>query len=96
MIALYALGKTTEVYYASLVRTLKTENGDIDVRMVVVGHERWHDEHGQMLLEPEIRVEAYWTSLDESGRRGTGSRVGDHQRGTSEQCHAELKSEFGR
>ncbi len=81
-----------EVYYASLVRTLETGNGNINVRMVVVGHERLHDEHGQMLLEPEIRVEAYWTSLDAEELEVESVY---HQRGTSEQYHAELKSDLG-
>jgi hypothetical protein len=45
-----------------------------------------------MLLEPETRVETYWTNLP-----GEATEVEHiyHQHGTSEQYHAELKSDLG-
>jgi len=82
----------SQVYYASEDRTLNFDGVLEQIRIVVVARERQFDEHGQMLLEPEVRVETYWTNLDAST---TEIEHIYHQHGTSEQYHAELKSDLG-
>lgn len=81
-----------QVYYAQQERILDFDGIAEHVRIVVVARERLHDEHGQMLLEPTVRVETYWTNLE-----ATATEVEEvyHQHGTSEQYHAELKSDLG-
>lgn len=80
------------VYYASEQRELDFDGEVRRIRIVVVARERQFDEHGQMLLEPETSVETYWTNLD---AEATEVEYVYHQHGTSEQYHAELKSDLG-
>jgi hypothetical protein len=82
----------SQVYYADEQRQLDFDGVVTQIRIVVVARERLFDERGQMLLEPEVRVETYWTNLD-----ATAMDVEHiyHQHGTSEQHHAELKSDLG-
>ncbi|MBT9260199.1 MAG: IS1380 family transposase, partial [Clostridiales bacterium] len=49
------------------------------------------DRHGQILLVPDIEVNAYWTSLE-----GDPWRVVELYRGhaTSEQFHSEIKTDL--
>lgn len=80
------------VYYATEKRDMNFDDVVMPVRVVYVARERFADEHGQMLLEAERSVDAYWTNLD-----ATATEVEEvyHQHGTSEQYHAELKSDLG-
>jgi hypothetical protein len=85
------------VYYASIVRPLWEEKEQENeenrqVRVVVVARERYWDADGQMLLVPEMRVETYWTNL---ACAETVVESVYHRHGTSEQYHAELKSDLG-
>lgn len=82
----------SQVYYASEQRPLDFDGNTAQIRIIVVARERLFDEHGQMLLEPEMSVETYWTNLDVAA---TDVEHIYHQHGTSEQYHAELKSDLG-
>ena len=53
--------------------------------------ERTIDRRGQRLLKPEIEVEGWWTTLDLPERDVIRLYEG---RGTSEQFHAEIKSDM--
>jgi len=61
------------------------------LRMVFHVVERTIDKNGQLLLIPEIQVDAYWTSL-----RCSPWRVIElyHDHGTSEQFHSEIKTDL--
>lgn len=80
------------VYYATEQRELTFDEVTETVRIVVVARERLCDEHGQILIEPEVSVDTYWTNLDAAA---TDVEQVYHQHGTSEQYHAELKSDLG-
>jgi hypothetical protein len=80
------------VYYASVHRDIEVNKQTRSIRIVVVARERQWDEHGQWLLEPEISVESYWTSLP-CGEMQVEKIY--HMHGTMEQYHAELKSDMG-
>ncbi|MFZ1729587.1 MAG: IS1380 family transposase [Bacteroidota bacterium] len=82
----------SEVYYATCLREVDFIDEKREVRIVVVARERTCDETGQMLIEPETTVETYWTNLDV---KETEVEEIYHQHGTSEQYHAELKSDLG-
>jgi hypothetical protein len=87
-------GKVT--YYASILRTVKfkekEEARERSLRIVVVATERKLDHLGQPFLIPEIDIETYWVNLDASDEEVEELY---HQHGTSEQYHAEWKSELG-
>lgn len=87
-------GKVT--YYASVPRTVeikeKEETREQTLRIVVVATERSLDRTGQPLLIPDIEIETYWVNLDASEEEVEELY---HQHGTSEQYHAEWKSELG-
>ena len=61
------------------------------IRQVWRATERVADSDGQMLTEPGITIEAYWTSLE-----WTPEQIQRfyEQRGTSEQFHSELKTDL--
>jgi len=82
----------SQVYYKTIERALQFDEVSETVKIVVVAHERLHDAQGQMLLAPEISVETYWTNLSADA---TEIEHIYHQHGTSEQYHAELKSDLG-
>jgi hypothetical protein len=86
-------GKVT--YYASVLRTVKVkeeERSERTIRIVVVATERSIDRLGQPFLIPQIDIETYWVNLDASEEQVEELY---HQHGTSEQYHAEWKSELG-
>ena len=80
------------VYYASIVRPLRSDAESKAVRIVVVARERLADATGQVLMLPEVSVETYWTNLS-CAETEVESVYRRH--GTSEQYHAELKSDLG-
>lgn len=80
------------VYYASCPHHLDLEAEQIETRIVVAARERLFDKNGQMLIVPEIDVSTYWTSLNVTEQQVEKLY---HQHGTSEQYHAELKSDLG-
>jgi hypothetical protein len=82
----------SQVYYKTIERTLPFDEVSETVKIVVVARERLHDAQGQMLLATEISVETYWTNLP---AEATEVEHIYHQHGTSEQYHAELKSDLG-
>lgn len=61
------------------------------MRLVWQATERYASKDGQLLVEPEVTIEAYWTSLD--WPPGVIHRF-YQQRGTSEQFHSELKTDL--
>lgn len=63
----------------------------ITCRRIVRVIERTIDKKGQYLLEPEIKLEGWWTSLKLSAKKII-SLYEDH--GTSEQFHSELKTDM--
>lgn len=74
--------------------TWKDENGTehkLICRRVVRVIERTIDKKGQMLLEPDIELEGWWTSLTLPGEKII-ALYEDH--GTSEQFHSELKTDM--
>jgi hypothetical protein len=82
----------SQVYYAIEERNLSFDDVVASVQIVVAARERLHDEHGQMLLKPDVTVETYWTNLP---AEATEVEYVYHQHGISEQYHAELKSDLG-
>lgn len=62
------------------------------LRVVFRAIERFAAPDGQLLTEPEILIEAYWTSLDWDPAR---IQRFYQKRGTSEQFHSELKTDMG-
>jgi hypothetical protein len=80
------------VYYGSITRSLWEKPDSGNVRVVVVARERLWNKDGQLLIEPEIGVETYWTNLP---CKDTEVESLYHRHGTSEQYHAELKSDLG-
>ena len=63
----------------------------ISCRRVVRVIERTIDKNGQMLLEPDIKLEGWWTSLKRPAEKII-ALYEDH--GTSEQFHSELKTDM--
>ncbi|SHG75015.1 Transposase DDE domain group 1 [Fodinibius roseus] len=61
------------------------------LRVVWRAIERQASPDGQLLVEPEITIEAYWTSLDWSPQ---AIQRFYEKRGTSEQFHSELKTDL--
>lgn len=82
-------GKRVALFSVSEERTCKGKT--YTFRRVMRVTERTIDKHGQRLLEPEISLDGWWTSLalDEAT---IIALYADH--GTSEQFHSELKSEL--
>lgn len=80
------------VYYASAKREIKVGNRQHVVHVVVVARERLWDAHHQMLVEPEVSVDTFWTNLTVDDQQVENVY---HQHGTMEQYHAELKSDMG-
>jgi hypothetical protein len=80
------------VYYASAHPDITVGEHAHRIRIVIVARERLYDTHGQYLLEPEVMVQSYWTSL--SCSELTVEKI-YHNHGTMEQYHAELKSDMG-
>jgi len=64
---------------------------ELSCRRVIRVTERTIDKKGQMLLEPEIELEGWWTSLSLPGEKII-ALYQDH--GTSEQFHSELKTDL--
>ena len=60
--------------------------------MVVEGTMRDSTPDGQLLLEPTLDVDSWWTNLPFTARQCVGQY---HDHGTSEQFHSELKSDMG-
>lgn len=74
--------------------TWKDETGSehkLTCRRVIRVVERTMDKKGQMLLEPDIELEGWWTSLTLPGEKII-ALYEDH--GTSEQFHSELKTDM--
>ena len=74
--------------------TWKDENGDkheLTCRRVIRVIERAIDKKGQVLLEPDIELEGWWTSLTLPAEKII-ALYEDH--GTSEQFHSELKTDM--
>ena len=65
---------------------------EYSVRQVIRITERTIDKHGQMLLEPDITLEGWWTSLYEEDELAIIQLYADH--GTSEQFHSEFKTDL--
>jgi len=80
------------VYYASTQRDVVVEDRKRTIRIVIVARERFCDEHGQLLLDPERSAQTYWTNLPCAER--LVEKV-YHMHGTMEQYHSELKSDLG-
>jgi hypothetical protein len=53
--------------------------------------ERTIDEHGQILIIPEIKFESYWTTLDIEPEKVIALY---HEHGTCEKFHSELKTDL--
>jgi hypothetical protein len=64
---------------------------ELSCRRVIRVTERTIDKKGQFLLEPEITLEGWWTSLSLPGEKII-TLYQDH--GTSEQFHSELKTDM--
>lgn len=64
---------------------------ELNCRRVIRVTERTIDKKGQFLLEPEITLEGWWTSLNLPGEKII-ALYQDH--GTSEQFHSELKTDM--
>lgn len=87
-------GKRIAIFSVRDTHTWKDEAGEkheISCRRVVRVTERTIDKKGQMLLEPEIELEGWWTSLSLSAEKII-ALYQDH--GTSEQFHSELKTDM--
>ncbi|MDH7515819.1 MAG: transposase [Bacteroidota bacterium] len=80
------------VHDASATGEIVVDTRQYTMRIVVVAHERLWDQHGQMLLDPEVSLETYWTNLPVSEKQVESVY---HMHGTMEQYHAELKSDMG-
>jgi hypothetical protein len=80
------------IYYASVTRDVRIGKQERTIRIVVVARERLWDENNQLLIEPEVRIETYWTNLPSAELQVEKVY---HMQGTMEQYHAELKSDMG-
>lgn len=91
------LDRGARAWYGERIETICVESEDpddekqISLRVVWRATERLAEPDGQLLTEPEITIDAYWTSLDWSPED-----IQDfyQQRGTSEQFHSELKTDL--
>ncbi|MDT0499300.1 IS1380 family transposase, partial [Algiphilus sp. W345] len=62
------------------------------IRRVLRITERTIDKHGQMLLEPEITLDGFWTSLADASPEDILTLYQHH--GTHEQFHSEIKTDL--
>jgi hypothetical protein len=67
---------------------------DVSLRRVMQVTERTIDKHGQCLLLPEISVEGWWTTLDESVYDDAAVIALYKDHATSEQFHSEFKTDL--
>lgn len=67
------------------------ERGGLTIRVVFEVIERTWDRHGQLLLQPSLDVNTWWTSLDSDAEEVIELY---HAHGTSEQFHSELKTDM--
>jgi len=67
---------------------------DVGLRRVMQVTERTIDKHGQCLLLPEISVEGWWTTLDESTYDDAVVIALYKDHATSEQFHSEFKTDL--
>ena len=80
------------VYVGDLITKRKdSDKKEYTLRMVFMVIERTIDRIGQLLLEPEIEVAAYWTSLPDAPYKIIELY---RAHGTSEQFHSEIKSDM--
>lgn len=82
-------GKRTGIFTVDVERHWRGSVYHISRVMRIV--ERTIDRRGQVLLEPEIDLEGWWTSLEEPAERII-KLYNDH--GTSEQFHSEFKTDL--
>jgi hypothetical protein len=78
-------------WYGQKVQSVRYEGASCELRTVWRATKKVADSDGQRLLEPEIIIEAYWTSLD---WKPSDIQAFYEQRGTSEQYHSELKTDL--
>lgn len=83
-------GKRVAVFTVS--ETRRHRGRDYALRRVMRVTERKSTAGGQLLLEPKITVEGWWTTLDLDDQRVI-DLYADH--GTSEQFHSEFKTDLG-
>lgn len=83
--------KGKRVFIMSIVEKVTHEKQEYAFRRVVRVTERTYDKHGQMLIEPEIDLEGWWTSLTLPGEKVIDLYKGQ---GLCEQFHSELKSDM--
>jgi len=79
------------IAYFSLQTKREWQGYEYSVRQVIRLVERTIDKHGQTLLIPEIKLEGWWTSLQDEEKEII-QLYGDH--GTSEQFHSEFKTDM--
>lgn len=82
-------GKRTALFTVKCERQWK--GYDFTMHRVMRVVERTIDRHGQHLLEPEIKLEGWWTNLDDP-EETIIELYADH--GTSEQYHSEFKTDL--
>jgi len=63
-----------------------------EIYMVIEATERTIDKHGNPNLIPDLKVNSFWTSLNETAEEIIRLY---HDHGTSEQFHSEIKSDIG-
>ncbi len=80
--------------YFSVETKREWQGYEYTVRQVIRLIERTIDKHGQILLIPEIKLEGWWTSLEEENENEKEiiQLYADH--GTSEQFHSEFKTDM--
>ena len=79
------------VFLLSVVETVLHKEKEFSFRRVMRVIERTYDKHGQKLLDPEIELEGWWTSLSLSEQKVIDLYKGQ---GLCEQFHSELKSDM--
>jgi len=87
-------GKRIAIFSVRDTHSWKDETGqkhELSCRRVIRVTERTIDKKGQLLLEPDITLEGWWTSLNLSAEKII-ALYQDH--GTSEQFHSELKTDM--
>jgi hypothetical protein len=85
------LDRGARTWYAERTKQVSFEGQTADLRLVWRATKRFASPDGQLLMEPEITIEAWWTSLDWMARQ---IHRFYQQRGTSEQFHSELKGDL--
>lgn len=70
------------------------DGADVLLRRVIQVTERTIDKHGQHLLIPEITVEGWWTTLDQTDYDDAQVIALYQDPATSEQCHSEFKTDL--